>query len=221
MNEPIDWAMWLDPIALAASALMLALYVTVARARERAHPDRVLRTLNANARTLWVQTVMDSGRMDVLAIQTLRNSVMAASFMASTAILLIIGAFTITANIEHVARFWGGAAAHTPWAPLKIAVLLLDFALAFYQFSMAIRMFNHVGYMINVAPALRTAHMGLAEVSAMLNRGGAHYAVGMRMFFVCLPLMAWLLGPLWLVAGTAGLVLALWRFDQAGTTTPD
>jgi hypothetical protein len=41
-----------------------------------------------------------SGKSDVLAVQTLRNSVMASSFMASTAILLLIGALTMSASSD-------------------------------------------------------------------------------------------------------------------------
>ncbi len=41
-------------------------------------------------RTFWVETVMEQKR-DILAVQTLRNWVMASSFLASTAILISLG----------------------------------------------------------------------------------------------------------------------------------
>jgi len=215
MNELEALAPWIDPLALAASLALLAAYRAWAHARERGTPGLLVHALNVRVRQRWVETVMESGRMDVLAVQTLRNSVMAASFMASTAVLLIIGALTLTANIESIGRFWAGAGGYaTHWTAVKIGALLVDFSLAFFQFTMAIRFFNHVGYMINVAPDKRDASTGPDAVVAMLNRAGAHYSTGLRTFFFCLPLVLWLLGPLWLFAGTVGLLPALWRLDH-------
>jgi len=153
--------------------------------------------------------------MEVLAVQTLRNSVMAASFMASTAVLLIIGTFTLTGNIDSLGRFWAPAGVHVSrWTTLKIGALLVDFSVAFFQFSMAIRFFSHAGYLINIAPGKRDADLQLDAVVVMVNRAGRHYSSGLRLFFYCLPLGLWLLGPAWLVIGTVGLVAALWRLDH-------
>lgn len=63
--------------------------------RERKQPGYATHGLNALARVRWVEAVMQDGRKDVLAVQTLRNSMMAASIMASTAILLVIGALNL------------------------------------------------------------------------------------------------------------------------------
>lgn len=215
MNVLGALAPWLDPLALLLSAAILLGYRAWAHARERRTPGLLVHALNARVRERWVETVMASGRMDVLAVQTLRNSVMAASFMASTAVLLIIGTFTLTGNIDALSRFWVHGGEHASrWTTLKIGALVVDFSLAFFQFSMAIRFFNHVGYMINIAPERRDADAQPASVVAMLNRAGGHYSSGLRLFFFCLPLGLWLLGPAWLVLGTVGLVAALWRLDH-------
>ena len=45
-----------------------------------------------HARQMWVHEVIQDKR-DILAVQTLRNQLMASTFLASTAILLSIGSF--------------------------------------------------------------------------------------------------------------------------------
>jgi uncharacterized membrane protein len=208
-------AAWLDPLALLSSLAILLVYRAWARTRERRSPGLLVHALNARVRARWVESVMARGELDVLAVQTLRNSVMAASFMASTAVLLIIGTFTLTANIESLGRFWAPAGAHVSrLTTLKIGALLVDFSAAFFQFSMAVRFFNHVGYLINIAPERRDAETQPEAVVSMLNRAGGHYSSGLRLFSFCLPLGLWLLGPAWLVVGTGGLVAALWRLDH-------
>ena len=104
-------------------------------------------------RGLWVETVMEQKR-DILAVQTLRNWIMASSFLASTAIIISLGILgyifqhktiselpfsfdRIVSNIENIDI-------------LKILVLFMVFAFAFFNFTLSIRYYNHVNFMINV-----------------------------------------------------------------------
>ncbi|MGR9088969.1 MAG: DUF599 domain-containing protein, partial [Gammaproteobacteria bacterium] len=50
-------------------------------------------------RTEWVRTVMRDGR-DILAVRTLRNWTMAATFLASTAILIGLGIFNLAITAD-------------------------------------------------------------------------------------------------------------------------
>jgi len=160
---------------------------------------------------------MSSGKMEILAIQTLRNSVMAANFMATTAILLIIGTLNISEKIGQWAFDWHFLAYTSPsglWQ-IKLGLLLLDFSIAFYCFSMAIRFFNHVGYMINL-PDDATADGELyKQTCAYLNRAGSYYTFGIRTFFFSLPVILWFFGPHFLVLATFGLIIGLAMLDRA------
>jgi uncharacterized membrane protein len=46
-----------------------------------------------------------------------------------------------------------------------------------------------------------------------MESGALHYAVGMRGFYISMPLILWLFGPIWLLAGTLLLVMVLRRID--------
>jgi uncharacterized membrane protein len=163
-----------------------------------------------------VAAIMASGRDGILAVQTLRNSVMAASFMASTAVLLIIGTMTLSSDIGKLSRTWHALVfeeASTEVWLAKLLLLLAVFFLAFFFASFAIRLYNHVGYLICV-PAHMAQGAGSAErVAAYLNQAGRYYGLSLRCFLSSLPLVFWFFGAPLLLIGTGGLLWALSRLD--------
>ena len=208
----------LDGAALLIAIVLVCGYYAYLRWQVRKNnPHYTVHAVNTVARTRWVETVMASGKMDVLAVQTLRNSVMAASFMASTAILLIIGVLTLS-GAERSGELWHSLNVGTTdlrLTTLKLVLLLVDFFFAFFCFSMAVRFFNHVGYMINVPVTEGLAALAPRRVADYLNRAGTYYTLGMRAFFICVPLVFWFFGPHFMLAATVALIAALHYLDRA------
>lgn len=216
--------MWLqefgtDLAAFALSATLVGLYYLMLWRRVRRNPTYTIHGVNELARTLWVANVMNNPSRDVMAVQTLRNFVMGASLMASTATLLIIGTLTLSGQADSISKSWhvlniGGTNAAELWI-VKVLCLLVDFIIAFFAFAMAVRLTNHVVFMINTnAP---NAHHNLSPqaVARRLNRAGNLFAIGMRAFFFAVPLVFWLFGPAFLVFATCGLVFALRKLDRS------
>ena len=81
------------------------------------------------------------------------------------------------------------------------------------MFSMAIRFYNHVGYMINLAPDDASAFPPY-RVAAYLNRAGRFYSLGTRAFYMCVPLVFGLFGPVYVVLASMGLIAALNLIDR-------
>lgn len=48
----------------------------------------------------------------------------------------------------------------------------------------------------------------------ILDRGGLHYTLGMRGYYLTIPLALWLFGLLWLLVGTLLLIIILYRLDR-------
>ncbi len=156
-------------------------------------------------------------RRDILAVQTLRNWIMAASFLASTAMLISLGLLGLLFRTEH--------ATDLPFDILqifsrlrmlllvKVLLLVLHFFFAFFSFTLAIRYFNHVNFMINVPlecdPMLNTAY-----VANILNLGNIHYTLGMRAFYLGAVVALWLFGGEWMFAGALLTVIILYRQDH-------
>lgn len=207
-------------LALAASLAMLGLYWAVVKLRVRKDPLYAVHALNRQVRADWVAVVMQNRGYEVLAVQTLRNSVMAASFMASTAVLLIIGALTVSSDLEKISRSWAALSPlglhASALSGLKLTLLLACLCATFFCFSMAVRFFNHVGYMIMIrqTEVKNSTFLPIATVSTYLNRAGHYYAVGMRLFYCCVPIVFWFFGPVALLLATLGLVYILRAMDR-------
>ncbi|TRZ89473.1 MAG: DUF599 domain-containing protein [Rhodocyclaceae bacterium] len=206
-----------DALSLFLSVLLLILYHWFLRRKERRDPSYTVQAVNRIARTAWVENVMREGK-DILAIQTLRNSTMAATFLASTAVLMIIGVLTLSGQGDKLDATWHSlnlfGAKHPELWMLKLICLLLDLFFAFFSFAMSIRVFNHVGYMINVPSSLNHKSITPEHVAIYLNRAGWFYSLGMRAYYFSVPLLFWLFGPHLMLLATLGLVFVLYRLDR-------
>lgn len=214
-----------DVIAFAASALLVAAYYLFLWFKVRGNPTYTIHGVNEIARTLWVANVMANPGRDIMAVQTLRNFIMGASLMASTSTFLIVGTLTLSGQAESIGRSWHvlnavGSHAAELWI-VKVICLLADFIVAFFAFAMAVRLNNHVVFMLNIAD--RDAHHALspASVARRLNRAGNLFAIGMRAFFFAVPLVFWLFGPPFLFIATIGLVIALYHLDRSEPGSED
>jgi uncharacterized membrane protein len=210
-----------DLVAFALSATMVGAYYIFLRRQLRRNPTYTIHAVNIIARREWVAHVMANPSRDVMAVQTLRNFVMGASLMASTATLLIVGTLTLSGQADNIARSWhvlnpGGSHAAELWI-VRVLFLLVDFIVAFFSFAMAVRLTNHVVFMVNVPSS--DAHPALSpeRVAERLNRAGHLFAIGMRAFFFAVPLVFWLFGPVLLILATLGLVVALHHLDRVET----
>lgn len=208
-----------DMYSFVLSALLLLAYSMFIAYKTRKNPAYTVQAVNIIARTAWVESIMRDGGKEVLAVQTLRNSTMAATFLASTAVLLIIGVLTLSAQGDKLQDTWHALnIAGTTHAELwlaKLLIMLLDLFVAFFSFAMAVRVFNHVGYMINVPLARNHKMICPQHVAIHLNRAGKFYSVGMRAYYFAVPLVFWLFGPHFMLLSTLALILILYRLDRA------
>jgi uncharacterized membrane protein len=155
----------------------------------------------------------------ILAIQTLRNSTMAATFLASTAVLLIMGSLSLVWQAEDLANLWralsfAGSVPAGLWIT-KVLLLATDLFVAFFCFAMAIRHFNHVGYRITLPADVQTGPHDTALVAALMNRAGRYYTFGMRAYFFAVPLVFWLFGPHFMLLAVLFVILILFFNDRA------
>ena len=208
-----------DIFSFILSVTMLVLYHLYLRYKTRQDPTYCVRAVNVLARTAWVEVMMKNDKPDVIPIQTLRNSTMAATFLASTAVLLIMGVLTLSGQSNDLESNWHTLNTYGTKHPnlwlIKLLLLLLDLFVAFFSFSMAVRIYNHVGYMINIPLSLNHKEMSPQHVALHLNLGGNYYYIGMRAYYFLVPLVFWLFGPHFMLAATTTLILVLYRIDRA------
>lgn len=208
----------LDLFSFAISVLMLAAYHIYLAYKTKHHPEYTVQAVNRIARTAWVETIMRESGKEVLAVQTLRNSTMSATFLASTSVLFIIGVLSLSGQGDKLGNTWHalniGSTQSELWM-VKLLLLMLDLFVAFFSFSMAVRVFNHVGYLINVPTELNHAAITPAHVAVHLNRAGKFNSIGMRAYYFTVPLVFWLFGPHFMMLSTLVLIIVLYHMDRA------
>ena len=198
------------------TVLALCLYHLHLYVKVRRSPDTTAVGLANLMRQQWVETTM-AERRDILAVQTLRNWVMASSLLASTAILISLGILNTVVRpsgfqeITHALNI-AGTRSEALWV-VKLMLLAVDFFLAFFNFTLAIRYFNHAGYGLG----LPDTHAGVAShefVTEVVNHASLHYTIGMRCYYLAIPLGLWIFGPTWMFIGSIILIMVLYRLDR-------
>lgn len=206
-----------DILSFLASVSVLILYHVYLRNKVRKDPTYTVQAINRIARRIWVETLMNLGKPDVIAVQTLRNSTMAATFLASTAVLLIMGVLTL--STQHQGNAWhifnSTGADHPELWLFKLMLLLINLFVAFFSFAMSIRVYNHVGFLINVPLSLNIPSLTAQHIAVQLNSAGKFYSIGMRTYYYCVPLVFWLFGPHLMLIATFALIPMLYKHDRA------
>jgi uncharacterized membrane protein len=200
----------------AASFLILGSYHCLWLYRIYYQPLTTSVGITNHLRGHWVESIMEE-RRDILAVQTLRNLTMAASFLASTGILICLGLLSVAASPEKMAEITPGLTEvvreHRVMWLFKLMVLIIDFFFIFFSFCLAIRYLNHVNFMINVP--FNLAHKITPEyITKILNRGMMHYTMGMRGYYFSVLLFLWLFGPIWMLLGTIVITIVLYHLDR-------
>ncbi len=188
-------------------------YEAFLRYRTKLDPDYTIQGQSNRARRAWIFALGKRNDREILAVQTLRNSTMAATFLASTAVLLIMGALTFSAQADHSAAASLFAQNGRGLLRLKVILLVSIFFVGFFSFTSAIRYYNHLIYIVGTLNEEEPATLEYA--AAMLNRAGRFYRFGMRSYYYAVPIVLWLFGDLLLLLGTVGLLIALHRLDRS------
>ncbi|PIA34988.1 hypothetical protein AQUCO_03700325v1 [Aquilegia coerulea] len=171
------------------------------------HPKETVIGINTINRRIWVQTMMqDTSKNGVLAVQTLRNSIMASTLLASTAIMLssIIAVLMTSKNgNQPTTPLLYGDKSQLGFS-IKFFCILVCFLLAFLLNVQSIRYYSHASILINVPinkkssspPLLGSSHLTAEYVGRAVNRGSYFWSLGLRAFYFSFPLFLWIFGPI-------------------------
>jgi Protein of unknown function, DUF599 len=181
--------------------VLLACEVALALAR-RLYPQRMARSVHAALRDAWLHAVSQQPGSEVLAVQTLRNSLMSATMTASAAALGLVSTATLTLPGLHDAIVSGGLP--TPsWPHMLVLVLTGLLFAALVSSATAMRYYHHVGYIGAMPVESDERRRWTPTGAAYLRRAGALYGAGLRQLMMVGPVVAALLHPV------AGLIAAL------------
>jgi Protein of unknown function, DUF599 len=201
---------WIDWAAVALSVLMAIGYEWVVIRRAERDPTGVARTAHGDVRAAWAFALGRHKGSEIIAVQTLRNSLMSATIVASTAALALMGSISLVAPA--ISR---GEALLDPTPGRVIELLLMTVLFAsFVCAALAMRLYNHAGFLM-AFPVESSQRRALDPVAALyLRRAGFCYSWSLRLFFCVAPLVSGLVAPILMPVATLGLVWALKMFDR-------
>ncbi|XP_073134651.1 uncharacterized protein [Henckelia pumila] len=184
----------------------------------RTRPFSTIIGTNARGRRFWVAAVIkDNEKKNILAVQTLRNTIMGATLMATTSILLCSGLAAVISSTYSIKKPLNDVVygAHGEFmVAVKYVTLLLLFLFSFLCHSLSIRFINQVNFLINCPPGNQSGGIVTAEyVSELLERGFLLNTVGNRLFYAALPLLLWIFGPVLVFLCSVTMVPVLYNLD--------
>jgi uncharacterized membrane protein len=174
-------------------------------------------TYNAT-RKAWVTSILKN-KEHILAIQTLRNWSMSAAFLASTASLLALGVLSFALKPDEFSPI---ALNHNDFlldneraiafARFKLLFLMSSLFSSFFNFSLAIRYYNKAGFILCIHD-LASKYHHKTYARRTVSNGALNYMLGMRSYYLSIPLALWLLGTTWLYIGMLLVLLIQFRTD--------
>jgi uncharacterized membrane protein len=205
---------WL-PVIL--GGVVLLLYELHFRYSWQRAPLRFARATHARLRADWVRSLMQQPGNELLAVQTIRNSLLSATLTASTAVLALIGAISLLGESmapELLRRTLRSAPALTP-RMLLMAALIAILSASFAFSAMAVRFFNHAGYlMTSLQQENETRDRLQAMAGNYMMRAGNYHSLGLRTLFWIAPVAVGLVNPLLMPPASVALVGVLLWFDR-------
>lgn len=201
-------------LAAAVTVAILLAYEFALAVQQRRHPERMAKSAHATLRREWFEAVCAEKGSEILAVQTLRNSVMSATMTSSIAALGLMGTATLAMPSLHAS--FGEAIALARISP-RLALELVLMALLFASLVcsvMAVRYYNHCGFVcaMPIDSAAR-AHWHAIGVS-YIQRAGMLYSGGVKYLILVAPLLASILQPLAGPLAALLVVAALAVFDR-------
>ena len=182
---------------------------------QRRNPATLARSAHANLREEWFAAISAHPGSEILAIQTLRNSLMSATMTASTAALGLVGAATLAAPSLNASLTATSALAEHFTARLALELTLMTVLFVSLVCSaMAVRYYNHVGFIVGMPAGAKETQQWRATGAIYLRRAGLLYSWGLRHLLMVAPILASIVYPLAGPVAALLVVLALYDFDR-------
>jgi uncharacterized membrane protein len=207
---------WTEIVFGAATFVVLTSYHLYWLYQLRRTPLKTYMGVTKYIRRIWVESIILNKR-DILSVQTFRNWIMAASFLASTSMILGLGLLSFIFKPEHVSEIPFDLTLMFSRIKtlfmVKMMLLMVHFFFAFFSFTLSIRYMNQINFMINV-PIECDPMLTPDLIAHTLDIGMIHYTSGMRALYLSVVVTLWLFGPVWMFAGSIVLVYVLKKLDH-------
>ncbi|MBU0728359.1 MAG: DUF599 domain-containing protein [Proteobacteria bacterium] len=167
-------------------------------------------------RNAWIGAY-SGGKEGIVVVQTLRNMIMSASFLASTAVILIMGALNLLPGLGATARVADFAgASNDSLTGFKVLLIIIILSYSFFKFTWYIREVNYMSVILNIAKDKLDEIEGgdsTPDIARMFLTSGIHFSLGVRGYYFLVPLLMWFFSPILMSIASVLIVYILIRRD--------
>lgn len=205
-----------EPILAGLALLIFILYHVYLLLKIRKHPMKMAAGQNEAARLRWVENIMATSNY-IVGVQTIRNTMMASSLLASTSIALSSVIVAFLAQSGTFEKFQGISLFKSPTIAMgqRFFVVILFPSIAFFCYMQSIRAGNHASYLIGIPyDPFSSFYVTPTYVAKVLRRGAIFYTIGTRFYYLAFLALLWLFGPLPPIIASAVMVAVLYKTDQ-------
>jgi uncharacterized membrane protein len=156
----------------------------------------------------------------ILVVQTLRNKIMISSFMASTALILVIGGFNFIFGIDFgkikPKSIFLFRLQDPDLEVVKVLLIILVLLYSFFHFLWHTRELHNMSLILNVSESQLqeiTPLQPLEYLTNMYINSGIHFTLGIRGYYFLIPLLLWIFHPVIMFFSFFGIMLFLVRRD--------
>ncbi|CAA0830595.1 Protein of unknown function- DUF599 [Striga hermonthica] len=168
--------------------------------------------LNMLKRRAWLQQLnQGDDKKGMLAVQSLRNTLMFAILIATVTILVTLSLGALANNAFNAGRFLSLGSQSGRIMALKYGSASLFLAASFLCSSLAVGFLVDANFLINAIGEFSPAAAGYTDT--VVERGFVLAVVGNRVLCLAFPLLMWLFGPLPVAVSSLALVWALYNLD--------
>lgn len=187
-------------LMLALTLCLLLAYLLYMMLSPRHGKQQMAWRAHAQLRDDWFEAVSAQSGSEILAVQTLRNSLMSATMTASTAALGLVGSVTLAApSLQPLMAPDAGVAGvldHlTPRLMLELTLLLFLMA-SLVASAVAIRFYNHASIIVALPVGCDARQRWTPSGKSHLRRAGMLYSWGLRYMVLVSPVLAAIVEPL-------------------------
>jgi len=209
---------YLDTILVPFSLFLTAGYHVYLWLNFKKKPFSTNIGINEIKRRAWFRDIWGDDKKGMLAVQSLRNTILATSFTASITILLSVALAALINNSYKASEtihlfdnpIFGLQSGGMFAVKFGSASLLL--LLSFLCSSMSIGYLIDANFLINAAPEFSSPE----HTQIVFERGFMLAFIGSRLLCITFPMLLWLLGPALVALSSMVLVWLMYEFDFLG-----
>ncbi|WIA30626.1 hypothetical protein OEZ86_000704 [Tetradesmus obliquus] len=184
------------------------------------------------ARSIWAEACATDEKDAILGVQQARNAMTACTYLATISVALATAGITIIFDdtkiqrIQQLAlndamlRHLSGSTLVQP--TLVVALALGSLYASFICFAQSVRLYVHTGFYIRACTSrFNPGTLTVNEAKKVCIHAGMAFSVGLRLFYLFIPLVMWSIGCTALLISSVVMTTMIAYMDHFDMTSPE